>query len=203
MPIDVRQPRLGIDVVAVSTLACYGRNSAMPTVQDPIHLRSSVPSRGELSRGKGATSTPAPMISLIPGQWQNQHRGVVVRVELCTACRLIAMLLVQRARRQRLEDQARARREELAHAQRVATLGELSASLAHEITQPLTAIAANAQAARRMLATSAAGDELNEALGDIAGDAERAGSIVRRVRAMVRKQPGERQPSTSMPRSPG
>jgi hypothetical protein len=45
-----------------------------------------------------------------------------------------------------------------------------------------------------MLATPAAGDELNEALGDIAGDAERAGSIVRRVRAMVRKQPGERQP---------
>ena len=65
---------------------------------------------------------------------------------------LIAMLLVQRARGRRAEDQARARREELAHAQRVATIGELSASLAHEITQPLTAIAANAQAARRMLA---------------------------------------------------
>ena len=107
---------------------------------------------------------------------------------------LIAMLLVQRARGRRAEDQARVRREELAHAQRVATIGELSASLAHEITQPLTAIAANAQAARRMLATSADGDELNEALVDIAGDAERAGSIVRRVRAMVRKQPGERQP---------
>jgi signal transduction histidine kinase len=115
-------------------------------------------------------------------------------VLIVTQSGLIAMLLVQRARRQRAEDQAHARREELAHAQRVATLGELSASLAHEITQPLTAIAANAQAARRMLATPAAGGELNEALGDIAGDAERAGSIVRRVRAMVRKQPGERQP---------
>jgi signal transduction histidine kinase len=115
-------------------------------------------------------------------------------VVIATQSVLIAMLLVQRARRQRAEDQARARREELAHAQRVATMGELSASLAHEITQPLTAIATNAQAARRMLATSAADGELNEALGDIAGDAERAGSIVRRVRAMVRKQPGERQP---------
>jgi signal transduction histidine kinase len=115
-------------------------------------------------------------------------------VVIVTQSGLIAMLLVQRARGRRAEDQARARREELAHAQRVATLGELSASLAHEITQPLTAIATNAQAARRMLATPAAGDELKEALGDIAGDAERAGSIVRRVRAMVRKQPGERQP---------
>ncbi len=52
----------------------------------------------------------------------------------------------------------------------------------------MSAIAANAHAARRMRG------ELNEALVDIAGDAGRAGSIVRRVRAMVRKQPGERQP---------
>jgi signal transduction histidine kinase len=124
------------------------------------------------------------------------YKGHIIAavVLIATQSALIAMLLVQRARRQRAEDQARARREELAHAQRVATLGELSASLAHEITQPLTAIAANAQAARRMLATSADGGELNETLGDIAGDAERAGSIVQRVRAMVRKQPGERQP---------
>jgi signal transduction histidine kinase len=115
-------------------------------------------------------------------------------VVIATQSALIAMLLVQRARRQRAEDQARARREELAHALRVATIGELSASIAHEITQPLTAISANAQAARRMLATPAAGDDLNEALVDILGDAERAGSIVRRIRAMVRKQPGEHQP---------
>ena len=115
-------------------------------------------------------------------------------VVIATQSALIAMLLVQRARRQRAEDQARARREELAHAQRVATIGELSASIAHEINQPLTAISANAQAARRMLATPTAGDDLNEALVDILGDAERAGAIVRRIRAMVRKQPGEPQP---------
>ncbi len=108
---------------------------------------------------------------------------------------LIAMLLVQRARRQRAEDQARARREELAHAQRVATMGELSASLAHEITQPLTAIVTNAHTARRLLPTSGAeGDELSEVLVDIAEDAKRAGSIVRRVRTLIRKQPGEHQP---------
>ncbi|HSE92485.1 MAG TPA: ATP-binding protein [Methylomirabilota bacterium] len=108
---------------------------------------------------------------------------------------LIAALLVQRARRQRAEDEARARREELAHAQRVATIGELSASLAHELNQPLTAIATNAQAARRSMATSRAeGGELSEVLVDIADDARRAGAIVRRMRALVRKQPGERQP---------
>ena len=73
----------------------------------------------------------------------------------------------------------------------MATVGELSASLAHEITQPLTAIVTNAHAARRLLAASRAdGNELNETLVDIAGDAERAGSIVRRLRVLVRKQPG-------------
>src|SRR5262245_21821860 len=127
--------------------------------------------------------------------WDLYKRHIIAAVAvIVTQSGLIAMLLVQRARRQRAEDQARARREELAHAQRVATLGALSASLAHEIIQPLTAIAANAQAARRMLARPTAGDELKEALDDIAGDAERAGSIVQHARAMVRKQPGERQP---------
>ncbi len=119
---------------------------------------------------------------------------IAAAVLMATQSLLLAALLVQRARRQRAEDQARARREELAHAQRVATIGELSASLAHEITQPLTAIATNAHAARRLLASSRAeADELDEALVDIAGDAERAGSIVRRLRALVRKQPGERE----------
>ncbi len=128
--------------------------------------------------------------------WDLYKSHIIAAVVLiATQSALIAMLLVQRARRQRAEDQARARREELAHAQRVATVGELSASLAHEITQPLTAIATNAHAARRLLATSRAdGNELNETLVDIAGDAERAGSIVRRLRALVRKQLAERRP---------
>ena len=128
--------------------------------------------------------------------WDLYKTHIIAAVVLiATQTVLIATLLVQRARRQRAEDQARARREELAHAQRVATVGELSASLAHEITQPLTAIVTNAHAARRLLAASRAdGNELNETLVDIAGDAERAGSIVRRLRVLVRKQLAERQP---------
>jgi C4-dicarboxylate-specific signal transduction histidine kinase len=128
--------------------------------------------------------------------WDLYKRYIIAAVLLiATQSLLITALLVQRARRQRAEDEARARRDELAHAQRVATVGQLSASLAHEINQPLAAIVANAQAARRLLASAPAeGDELNEALVDIAGDATRAGAIVRRLRALVRKQPGERQP---------
>jgi len=130
-----------------------------------------------------------------PSVWDLYKSHIIAAVVvIAMQSGLIAMLLVQRARGRRAEDLARARRDELAHAQRVAAIGELSASLAHEITQPLTAIATNAHAARRMLATSANGDELRETLVDIAGDAERAGSIVQRVRAMVRKEPAERQP---------
>ena len=125
------------------------------------------------------------------------YKGYIIAAGLLIATQtaLIATLLVQRTRRQRAEDEVRARREELAHAQRVATIGELSASLAHELTQPLTAIATNAHAARRLLVTAPPdGHDLDEALGDIASDAGRAGAIVRRLRALIRKQPGERRP---------
>ena len=131
-----------------------------------------------------------------PSVW-DLYKGYIIATALVIATQsaLIAALLVQRGRRRRAEDEARARREALAHAQRVATVGQLSASLAHEINQPLTAITANAQAASRLLASvPTEGDELTETLGDIARDATRAGAIVRRLRALVRKQPGERRP---------
>ena len=53
--------------------------------------------------------------------------------------------------RKRLEAESQSRLQELAHVNRVASLGELTASLAHELNQPLTAILSNAQAARLLL----------------------------------------------------
>jgi PAS domain S-box-containing protein len=89
--------------------------------------------------------------------------------------------------RKRAEEEAQQQREELAHALRVMTLGELTASFAHEINQPLTAIVTNAQAARRLL------DEqvkpgITDALTDIAEDAKRASQIIRRLRTLFRKE---------------
>jgi len=60
------------------------------------------------------------------------------------------------SRRRRAEEEVEREREELAHALRVATLGELATSLAHEINQSLAAIASNAQAAHRMLGAACA-----------------------------------------------
>lgn len=82
---------------------------------------------------------------------------------------------------------------ELAHAARVSTLGELSASIAHEVNQPLTAVVTNAQASLRWL--SNANPNLDEAKAAIARsieEAKRASGIIARVRAMSTKKEPEK-----------
>ena len=98
-------------------------------------------------------------------------------------------------RRQRAEEEAQRQRDELAHALRVTTLGELTASFAHELGQPLTAIIANAQAARRLLAAGqVGGEEARGAIADIAAAASGAVETIRRLRALFRKEHAERVP---------
>jgi len=90
--------------------------------------------------------------------------------------------------RKRAEMQADRSRQELAHFTRVSTMGELTASLAHELRQPLTTIMANAQAARRFLdAASPDLGELRNALGDIIADDQRAAEVIQRLREMLSK----------------
>ena len=72
------------------------------------------------------------------------------------------------------------------------TLGELATSLAHEINQPLAAIASNAQAARRLLGPAQAGGEIPAVLQDIAADAQRAAQVIRRLRALFKREHSER-----------
>ena len=79
-------------------------------------------------------------------------------------------------------------RDEIAHLSRVAMLGELSGSLAHEINQPLMGILSNAQAARRFLAADNVNlDEVREILDDIVEDDRRAGEVIRRLRALLKR----------------
>jgi PAS domain S-box-containing protein len=79
-------------------------------------------------------------------------------------------------------------RAELAHVSRVATMGELAASIAHELNQPLTAIVANAQAARRLLWGAAPDtDEVAEALDDIVADGRRAGEVITSMRQLLQR----------------
>ena len=88
-----------------------------------------------------------------------------------------------------MEERFRRQRQELAHALRVNTLGELGASLAHEINQPLSAILVNARAMRALLGRGPGAQvTITEALADIAADAKRAGDIIDRLRALSRKE---------------
>ncbi len=79
-------------------------------------------------------------------------------------------------------------RQELSHIGRVSTMGELTASLAHELTQPLTAILHNAQAAQRTIEAGAVNiEEIREILADIVEDDRRAGDVIHRLRSLLKK----------------
>jgi len=91
--------------------------------------------------------------------------------------------------RKRTESELQLQREELAHLTRVSAMGELAASLAHELNQPLTAILSNAQAAQRFLSANVADlSEVREILTDIVQDNSRASEVIRRMRALVKKE---------------
>jgi PAS domain S-box-containing protein len=84
-------------------------------------------------------------------------------------------------------------RAELAHFARVTTLGELSASIAHEVNQPLTAATLNAQAGLSWLDHSPPNlEEARQQFAAIARDAQRAGEVVQRIRSLARRAPPER-----------
>jgi len=79
---------------------------------------------------------------------------------------------------------------ELAHANRVATMGQLTASIAHEVNQPIAATKVNAQAALRWLNRDAPDlEEARQLLARIVNDGDRAGNVVSRIRDLVKKAP--------------
>lgn len=94
--------------------------------------------------------------------------------------------------RKRAETEALAARKELWRTDRLLRMGELTASLAHELNQPLTAILSNARAAIRFIKSDRIDmNELTEILEEIAKDDKRAGDIIRGLRAMLRPEEGE------------
>jgi C4-dicarboxylate-specific signal transduction histidine kinase len=89
-----------------------------------------------------------------------------------------------------------AQRLALAHLSRVAVLGELTGALAHELSQPLTALLSNAQAARAFMSREPIDvPEARAAIDDIIDDNRRANAVIDRLRAFLRKQPSVHQPA--------
>src|SRR5882724_4456461 len=101
---------------------------------------------------------------------------------------LVLASIVDITERKLAELEAARQRHDLAHLARVTALGELSSSLAHELTHPLTAILSNAQAAQRFLADDDVDlDEVREILNDIVTQDQRAGEVIHSLRLMLKK----------------
>ena len=105
---------------------------------------------------------------------------------------LITGLMYERRRRLYAEVQSRKRAAELAHINRFSMAGELTATIAHEINQPLGAILTNVETAEEMVKSPAPDlREIGEILADIRRDDQRAGEVIARVRSLLKKAPFE------------
>src|SRR6185503_16665039 len=95
--------------------------------------------------------------------------------------------------RRQAEEELRQTQAELARVARVTAVGELAASIAHEVNQPLAAVVANANACLRWLAGEPPDlDEARAAAGRIVRDGNRAGEVIARIRTLLKKGPPPR-----------
>ena len=101
--------------------------------------------------------------------------------------------VTNRKRSQGEHERLRQLEADLAHVNRVSMMGELAASLAHEITQPIAAARNNARAALNFLNKQRPDlGEVREALGCVVGDADRAGDIINQIRKQIKKTPPQK-----------
>ncbi|MES2570950.1 MAG: ATP-binding protein, partial [Verrucomicrobiota bacterium] len=146
----------------------------------------------------GHWGLPAASLSfeVLPFFWETPwfRAGIVLAVMGCGAAFVWASArekvreALGRERLARAEAEARHHLNELGHLSRVALVGEMATSLAHELNQPLTTIVTNANAAQRFLARGDMDpEELREMLADISADGLRAGEVIRGIKKMVRK----------------
>jgi signal transduction histidine kinase len=131
-----------------------------------------------------------------PEFWETNRRAVILAFSvILLQAALIAALLLEHRRRRRAELAVNRQRIELWHASRLAVAGELTASIAHEINQPLGAILTNADAGELLLQRGGDSREhLRRIIGDIRRDDLRASDVIRRLRALLAKHDAERIP---------
>ncbi len=109
---------------------------------------------------------------------------------------LVGQIFANALARKVADAEAQLRLRQLVHLNRVATMGELSATLAHELNQPLGAILRNAETAELLLQSAAPDlDELRAIVADIKRDEERAGAVIDRLRALLRRRRIEPRPT--------
>jgi signal transduction histidine kinase len=132
-----------------------------------------------------------------PNLWRDYRPIVLSAMAVATVqTMLLVGLLFERRRRQSAEVQARRHLAGMAHLERRAALGQLTATLAHELKQPLTAILRNAEAGSMLLAAGSlrTDDEIKEIFKDIRADDARANEVIDRLRGLLQKRELAMQP---------
>jgi len=129
-----------------------------------------------------------------PGSNQAQINASVEQTNLALAVAGITFLILAFAsvaslfERKRAEEALRHAQAELAHVTRVMTLGELTASISHEVNQPIAAVVLNGQVCLRLLALETPRvDEMRAAVERIVKDANRASEVIQRIRALAKR----------------
>jgi signal transduction histidine kinase len=108
--------------------------------------------------------------------------------ELIQQLHLLGEVFANALARKQGELEAQRLRQDLTHIGRVSALGELTASLTHELSQPLTAILSNAQTAQRLVAADVVDlESVREILSDIVTDDKRAAAVISGLRALIKK----------------
>ena len=179
-----------------AALLTHGATAAGPAPAPASHCAANLPRLQAAGLSADALPAGCTLAFAPPSLWR-EHRVAMLGflAALLIQAALIAALLWHRRRRRIAENEAIRRGIELARGARLAAMGELSASIAHEISQPLGAILSNADAAELLL-HSAQPDlpQLLEILSDIRSDDLRAHEVIRRLRALLRQQQVEHAP---------
>jgi signal transduction histidine kinase len=134
-----------------------------------------------------------------PTVWQRYRQWILggTAALIAQAVVILGLLVERRRRREALKAAVRAKelQDQVAHLNRVASLGELASSIAHELGQPLAAITNNAHATLALLDRGGApAADIREGVSDISSDAERAGNVLARMRSFLRRDATDRRP---------
>ncbi len=134
-------------------------------------------------------------IETTAGQPLSMEAIYVPDVEEQGEVRGIYVMAIDVTERNLAQQEAQRLHDELLHAGRISTMGELAGALAHEINQPLSAIMSNAQAAKRYLSAPTPDlEEVKEILGDIIKEDAHASAVINRMRGLLKKTRAETEP---------
>jgi signal transduction histidine kinase len=193
----MHSPAEGARPMAAAAIRLLGGEKASGITVPPIEFSAPIYDWRQLQRWNISESRLPPGSEILfrePTAWERYswQIGLITAVILLQAG-LILALLREHSQRQLAEVQSRQRMAELAHVNRFSTAGELTASIAHEINQPLGTILTNTETAVAILKSPNPDiSEVNEILEDILRDDRRAAEVIRRMCSLLKKAPFER-----------